>query len=320
MDNLFSIIVPIYNSEGYLRDCIDSILSQTFTEFELLLIDDGSTDGSAVICDEYASKDQRIKVIHKQNGGQSSARNAGIRQADGEYFIFIDSDDSLNDDYALEKFAALIKESSAPDIIISKTWNGNPDIPQNGDALLEFLVKSGFREKTFCTAIWDKIYKQSLIKSNNLMFKEGYVHEDILWLFMVLHNVSSFVVTDIDFYVHNVVENSTIRDMTDKAVLRRAVSKLNITLLGVQYFQLCNRSVRYAANEFYIGIYINGLAEGLKIKKNADVQTFLNEIKKTALIFRYGIHTHNKKYKVLSLVYAVAGYKGIIKFIQRKYR
>lgn len=320
MDNLFSIIVPIYNSEGYLRDCIDSILSQTFTEFELLLIDDGSTDGSAVICDEYASKDQRIKVIHKQNGGQSSARNAGIRQADGEYFIFIDSDDSLNDDYALEKFAALIKESSAPDIIISKTWNGNPDIPQNGDALLEFLVKSGFREKTFCTAIWDKIYKQSLIKSNNLMFEEGYVHEDILWLFMVLHNVSRFVVTDMAFYLHNAVENSTIRDMTDKSVLKRAVSKLNVTLLGVKYFQLCNRCVRYAANEFYIGIYINGLAEGLKLKNSKDIQDFLNEVKKTAVIFRYGIHTDNKKYKILSLLYAVAGYKGIIKFIEKKYR
>lgn len=93
-----SIIVPVYNVEKYLRKCIDSILNQTFKDFELILIDDGSTDESGKICDEYNLKDNRIKVIHKENGGLSSARNAGLDIAQGEYIGFVDSDDWIESD------------------------------------------------------------------------------------------------------------------------------------------------------------------------------------------------------------------------------
>ena len=88
-----SVIVPVYNTEKYLRRCVDSILAQTFTDFELLLIDDGSTDGSGAICDEYALKDSRVRVFHKENGGASSARNLGLDNAQGEWITFVDSDD-----------------------------------------------------------------------------------------------------------------------------------------------------------------------------------------------------------------------------------
>ena len=93
-----SIIVPIYNVEPYLRRCIDSILVQTFTDYEMILVDDGSPDNCGAICDEYASRDPRISVIHKKNGGLADARNAGIEVARGEYFGFIDSDDSIHPD------------------------------------------------------------------------------------------------------------------------------------------------------------------------------------------------------------------------------
>ena len=91
----FSIVVPVYNVEKYLKECIDSILSQTFTDFELILVDDGSKDESPLICDEYAQKDERIKVIHKPNGGQAEARNVGTETAAGQYIIYIDSDDFI---------------------------------------------------------------------------------------------------------------------------------------------------------------------------------------------------------------------------------
>ena len=95
MNPSISIIVPVYNAERTLNRCVDSILSQTFQEWELLLIDDGSTDRSGELCDEYASKDQRIKVFHKKNGGVSSARNIGLNYAKGEWITFIDSDDEI---------------------------------------------------------------------------------------------------------------------------------------------------------------------------------------------------------------------------------
>ena len=104
-----SIIVPVYNAEQYLRRCIDSILNQSFTDFELILIDDGSKDKSSDICDEYAAKDSRIKVYHKENGGVSSARNLGLDNANGEWIAFVDSDDFIKEDY-LKHMAILISK------------------------------------------------------------------------------------------------------------------------------------------------------------------------------------------------------------------
>lgn len=114
MDNDFdmstiSVIVPVYNTEQYLPRCIDSILSQSFTDFGLLLIDDGSKDGSGKICDAYAEKDNRIRVFHKENGGVSSARNLGLDNAKGEWVCFVDSDDELIRD-GLEAMAEGISE------------------------------------------------------------------------------------------------------------------------------------------------------------------------------------------------------------------
>ena len=96
MDKLISVIVPIYNVEEYLNECVDSILNQTYKNLEIILVDDGSTDKSGIICDDYAKIDSRIKVIHKKNGGLSDARNVGIDRALGEFIIFIDSDDYID--------------------------------------------------------------------------------------------------------------------------------------------------------------------------------------------------------------------------------
>ena len=97
-----SVIVPVYNTEKYLRRCIDSILNQTYEALEVILVDDGSTDGSGAVCDEYAEKDARVRAIHQKNGGISAARNAGIDAASGQYIAFIDSDDYVTGDMLAE--------------------------------------------------------------------------------------------------------------------------------------------------------------------------------------------------------------------------
>ena len=96
---VFSVIIPVYKVEKYISRCIESVLKQSFSDFELLLVNDGSPDKSGIICDEYAKKDQRIKVFHKENGGVSSARNIGIKNACGKYIVFIDSDDEVERNY-----------------------------------------------------------------------------------------------------------------------------------------------------------------------------------------------------------------------------
>lgn len=114
---MFSIIVPIYNTEKYLKTCIDSILNQTYTDFELILVDDGSTDKCPAICDSYAAADSRIILIHKENGGLVSARNAGLRRAAGDYICYVDSDDYI-DKTLLEVMDKYIKSTNEPDILI----------------------------------------------------------------------------------------------------------------------------------------------------------------------------------------------------------
>ena len=143
-----SVIVPVYNVEKYLRKCIESILNQTFREFELILVDDGSTDSSGKICDEYALKDSRIKVIHKENGGASSARNAGLDVAKGEYIGFVDSDDWIEMDMYGELYR-LIKENNT-DISVCGI-NNIKDIKYKNENLKE-KIQIIKKEGEECTA------------------------------------------------------------------------------------------------------------------------------------------------------------------------
>ena len=104
---MVSVIIPIYNVEKYIRQCIDSVLNQTYTQIEIILVDDGSPDNCGAICDEYAERDNRIKVIHKENGGLSDARNAGLAIAQGDFVYFLDSDDYLRKNEAIEELLAV---------------------------------------------------------------------------------------------------------------------------------------------------------------------------------------------------------------------
>lgn len=118
MNPIISIIVPVYNGDKYLSRCVDSILNQTFHDWELLLVDDGSTDKSGEICDEYATKDDRIRGLHKSNGGVSSARNYGIRHSCGKWLTFIDIDDYVQDSF----LEILIKEANSVDMVVSGAY------------------------------------------------------------------------------------------------------------------------------------------------------------------------------------------------------
>jgi len=109
MVDLISVIIPVYNVEPYLKKCLDSVVTQTYKEIEIILVDDGSTDGSGPICDEYAAQDKRIRVIHKRNGGLSDARNVGLDRCSGRYVTFIDSDDYVASDYVERLYRILVE-------------------------------------------------------------------------------------------------------------------------------------------------------------------------------------------------------------------
>ena len=155
MNPQISVIVPVYNGERFLHECIDSILNQSFTDFELILVDDGSKDGSAHICDDYAKKDQRVRVIHKQNEGINATRRRGVREANGTWINFCDNDDSLPQD-ALENLYCLTENT---DIVI-----GFPDTPNYRRELsLDDCRRNMITAKLLPPTPWAKLYRWSLL-------------------------------------------------------------------------------------------------------------------------------------------------------------
>ena len=168
-----SVVVPVYNAEKYIDRCIDSILSQTFEDFELILVDDGSPDKSGKICDNYAAKDNRVKVIHKQNGGVSTARNVGIENSTGEYIMFVDSDDYI-DNQMLE--VLLQKTSDDVEMVISsirmvckeKVYDFRmKNREYSPKVLMEEYCLEKFPRICVCGP-WCKLYKRSVIDENKI--------------------------------------------------------------------------------------------------------------------------------------------------------
>ena len=202
---LLSIIIPVYNVENYLARCIDSILRQTFTDFELILIDDGSTDGSGAIADEYQLKDSRIKVVHQENGGQGFARNTGLNIARGEYIGFVDSDDWIDK----EMYAKLMTVATAKKVDMVKcgfcTHDGENvlgEILFTHDVATEEpvynILKSGNR--MLWTVIWNAIYDKKLF--DNLRFPTECHFEDAYVSFFALNYAKTCAVVNEALYYY----------------------------------------------------------------------------------------------------------------------
>ena len=191
MNNKISVIVPVYNVELFLSDCIESILNQTYKHLEIIIIDDGSTDSSSKICDNYALTDNRIRVIHQKNGGLSEARNVGLEYATGDVISFVDSDDLLHVDFYQKLLPILIENNL--DIIECgyKKFTENSDIEIkfsntkieifNTLASLELLMKEYFKQ-----TVWNKIYRKEVLQ--NITFPVRKLHEDEYWTYKVFGN------------------------------------------------------------------------------------------------------------------------------------
>ncbi len=171
-----SIIVPVYNSEKYLKKCLDSLVNQTLKDIEIIVVNDGSTDQSQSIIKKYASQDKRVKLINKKNGGQASARNLGLAQAKGEYIIFIDSDDYAEEDMCEKMHQAILKgyDIAVSDYYIvseqGRKYNKVSSCTEGEISLQDYLM----------TAVcpWNKIYKTSFLIDNKFTFPEGIIYED----------------------------------------------------------------------------------------------------------------------------------------------
>lgn len=187
-----SVIVPIYNVAAYLGQCLNSIVGQTYKDLEIILVNDGSTDNSPEICARYAQQDKRIKLLHKANGGLSSARNLGLEQATGKYIAFVDSDDwlelniyeqcikTLEADASLDVciFGFSIEKRGKTQVVISERFTSIRD-PQ------EYILEQSRRKSDIAPCVWNKVYRSEIMQ--DLRFPEGRVYEDIAYTCQIFH-------------------------------------------------------------------------------------------------------------------------------------
>lgn len=212
-----SIIVPVYNAEHFLNACIDSILAQNFSDFELILINDGSSDRSGEICEQYAQKDHRVKVIHQKNQGQAAARNCGLETAKGSYIGFSDHDDTLHPDM----FSVLVQQAIAANADIAAVSYEEKDIQgqtrntahsgeqfcwNNREGMREFLAR-----ERMDIYIWTKIYSKTLLEQHMIRFEAGRNDEDFLFNHQAFLYAGKTVFTDQALYTYHVRATSESR-------------------------------------------------------------------------------------------------------------
>ena len=197
---MISVIIPVYNVEAYLRECVSSVRCQTFSDLQIILVDDGSTDSSGAICDTLAAEDSRVQVIHQPNRGVSAARNAGLNAATGDMISFIDADDTLDPDmyeFLLEKmikYDADISHCAYRHIVgdeVRLVHDTKQIYPQSGEEALRCLVGS----KLFVGSLWNKLYRKEVLKG--LYFDENIkINEDILYNYYAFKNAANTVFVD----------------------------------------------------------------------------------------------------------------------------
>ena len=214
MKPIISIIVPVFNVKDYLDRCVKSLVAQTFTNIEIILVDDGSTDGSSALCDKLVKTDSRIKVIHQKNGGLSDARNCGIKNASGDFIMFIDSDDYISND-SCERFVSLIDDEC--DIIVGEATLIKKDNVsyQKHDCLIEgklytnreYIIRS-INHNEFYAPVCFNIYRRSFLVDNSLFFKEGIYHEDMEVLLRTYLNARCIKCLKYPFYQYVIREDS----------------------------------------------------------------------------------------------------------------
>lgn len=226
----FSVIVPVYKVEKYLHQCVDSVLAQDYEDFELILVDDGSPDNSGAICDEYAEKDNRVVVIHKENGGASAARNTGIKEATGDYLFFLDSDDYWDNPSAMRIVAENIKKYNSDicqffeRLYIESEDDLRPVPFKNLEAMngMEFceMLSSAVRTNSVAIAAHAMVMNREFVLKNKLFFKTGVKTEDLEWsirIFMCRPRVS--FIDDV-FYIYRYEREGSVTSTVDYAQLR----------------------------------------------------------------------------------------------------
>ncbi|MBQ5399552.1 MAG: glycosyltransferase family 2 protein [Ruminococcus sp.] len=306
---LFSVIVPVYGVEKYLNKCVDSILGQSFDDFELILVDDGSKDRCPEICDEYEKADSRVRVIHKENGKLVSARNTGIRAATGEYICYVDADDRVTDNW-LETIAKLIDSSpSRPDIV---AFGSVRDFGDHTERLVK-TIPDGFYDKKrlenevypvlmsdrryhlgkecIYTSAWNKSYKRELLSKHYCRDEKITRSEDAVFVFECFLYAESLTVSDDLLYYYNKTNSGSNLSRYDENrtdAVKRVVTYLNKNIRGM--YDCVDAQMNDLFTNYTATILVHELTHHPQVFKAAkNIRRNFNRTKITRLITPKGL-------------------------------
>lgn len=297
---LISVIIPVYNMEKYLCRCMESVLKQTYSNLEIFLIDDGSKDQSAKMCDDYALKDERIKVIHQENGGLSNARNTGLKLATGEYITFLDSDDYVNEKY-IEYLYQLLEQYNG-DISIcgmkrfeeecceEDTENDDLKKVYGNIEALEILCY----QKGIANSAWGKMYKRSLFE--DIRYPEGMLYEDLAVIYKLLYKAEKVVQGNKKYYYYMQRRDSIMHQNFSK----RSMDRIKVSSELLDYVRVNCPEILDAANARFFISNIQVLRE--IPHKDGEYQEELNYIKKNIKLYRKKVILDTKAKKITRLI------------------
>lgn len=290
----FSVIIPVYKVEKYLRQCIDSVLYQKINDLEIILVDDGSPDGCPQICDEYARQYSYVSVIHKENGGLSSARNAGILAAQGTYLLFLDSDDYWNDAVSAQELFSIVRHEPQIEMLLfsSLDYFDGKGLFERKDCIAHQTIQTdniiSFYDSLLASgnlqvAAYTKVLKKSFITDHNLFFREGIVSEDNEWFLRLLRVLTHVAVSDVPLYVYRYGREGAITQTIKK---KNISDLLSIVASSLEFYQE-NTSLIQPRELCYCS-YLWFSALGLSTKLPKQEQAALREdFQKTVEVCQY---------------------------------
>lgn len=320
---MISVIIPIYMVERYIHECISTVLDQTYRNLEIILIDDGSTDNSPHICDEYAVNYNQVKVIHKENGGLSDARNVGIHESSGDYILFLDGDDFWDDKDAVFHLVERISVTGADVLNFSYKkyyedtnakvpyFSQLPSMPieyEDKIEQLDYITRHGLYIASAC----NKLIKKKLF-TEEMLFKKGVYSEDIEWCARLLKHAGSMDFICENFYCYRQRRDSITHTVTDK----KCEDLYNNILACFQIIEVSDsrmKDILYRYTAYQYGTFF--VVQARTTLRQSDI---INKLKKYSWILSY--HAGNKKLFILDLLCKILGYKntcGLIRFIIRK--
>ena len=326
VNKLISVIVPVYNVEDYLEECLESIQQQTYTDIEVILVNDGSTDGSKEICERYCAKDNRFKLINQENQGLSEARNVGVRESIGEYIYFVDSDDVIKVDI-LETLFSFMKDdvdivgcnhSTKKEDLIQHT---SPNIIFQGNSSEAISSCLNYRGVTYFA--WDKLYRRNLVEP--VPFLKGLIYEDFYTGMVTLKYIRKIIVIDTIGYYYRIRSDSIMRKKHSEknldifkicdSLLEAFKNDIMLSKLSEYMFLIISQHVLYyriKPNHLYYKTYQD------YINKYANIAKKSSEVLKSSRLLRW--YLWSPKYFIRVIFPLYLRYISIVQYVKSKIR